>query len=44
MSNLNYKKWDKVFSKSNWGSYASEDLIRFIATYAKKKKTNKKNH
>ena len=42
MSNLNYKKWDKVFSKSNWGSYASEDLIRFIATYAKKKKQTKR--
>ncbi len=37
MSNTNYKKWDKVFLRSNWGSYASEDLIRFISIYKKKK-------
>ncbi len=42
MSNTNYKKWDKVFLRSNWGSYASEDLIRFISIYKKKNKKIKR--
>ncbi|MDC0856124.1 class I SAM-dependent methyltransferase [Candidatus Pelagibacter sp.] len=38
MNNINYKTWDNVFSKSNWGRYSSEDLIRFISIYKKKLK------
>ena len=29
--NKNNKYWDGAFSKSDWGQYSSEDLIRFIS-------------